>query len=333
MGNIAFFPQDLIGDALVWANLPKTASKLFAPCEVTVFCTKGVAELFECMSFCDKVVIYEQGKPWGEEEARGFGQFDVVLNTRYDADSVKRIMALRHNHAYGFENVDIPEATCKRIYTDYVPLSRWDDFHLRRKTSVTEQGAELIRLFVPDYHCGFVRFDGNEFVRELPRRAKTPRLVFIIGASDPAKSWGMENYLTLARHARTKGFAPLFLLGPKEETLVSRIAAAGFAVEFCLPFRKIAGYFSMESGTECVVGNDTGLMHLACMLGAPSVTVMPHGMHFTWFPYRGDVRAQHVCLVPPCSTPMCVNDCGALATCAGKIPVERVVRAIGEVAG
>lgn len=365
MGKIAFFPQDLIGDVLVWANLPKAAAKLFEPCEVVVFCTKGVAELFECMSFCNKVVVYEPENQWSREETREFGRFEAVLNTRYDADSVQRVAALDHNRAYGFESFAIPEAVCEKMYSDYVPLSRWDDFQLRRKTSVTEQGAELIRLFAPDYHCSFVRFDENEFARDMPGPTKTPRVVFVIGASDPAKSWGLENYLSLAWRVRAKGFEPLFLLGPKERGLASRILAAGcvahrdtamrrngvreklrgpvplraggshagFALESCLPFRKLAGYFSREGGTECVVGNDTGLMHLACALGTPSVTIVPHGMHFTWFPYETDERARHICLAPPCASPLCSNDCSELAACSGKMSVDRVERAIEEIAG
>ena len=48
-----YFAQDLIGDALVWVNqawmldaiLVKRRERL---CETTIFCTKGVAELFRC---------------------------------------------------------------------------------------------------------------------------------------------------------------------------------------------------------------------------------------------------------------------------------------------
>lgn len=329
--RIAFFPQGLIGDVLVWANLPKAFARQFAPCKVTVFCTKGVAEMFECMAVCDRVVEYDPEKPWSEEEAHSFGHFDVVLNTRYDADSAARVEALEHDEACGFENIEIPEAICKRIYERYVPLSRWDDFHLRRETSVTEQGAELVRLYDPDYHCKFVELGKTEFEREPPEPSEAPRIVFVLGASDPAKSWGLENYLGVARSIKGRGFRPLFLLGPGERDLAPRVAEAGFEVGVCLPFRKIAGLFDPDFGTASVVGNDTGLMHLACALGAPSVTIMPHGHHFTWFPYGTDERARHVCLAPACATPMCVSECGETAKCAGKIQVEQVDAAIEEV--
>ena len=328
MTRIAFFTQDLIGDALVWANMPKAAAEVFAPCEVTVFCTKGVAELFSCMAFCDKVVSYDPNVPWGAEEAHGFGHFDMVLNTRYDADSIVRVEALDHGVVYGFENVDIPEAVCKRVYTDYVPLSRWDDHHLRRETSVTEQGAELIRLFAPDYHYTFMEFGKTEFIRETPTPTDAPRIVFVVGASDPAKSWGLARFLEVARFVAESGFCPLFLLGPLEQALAPQIGEAGFDMGNCLPFRRIAGLFDPDYGTVCVVGNDTGLMHLACALGAPSVTIMPHGTHFTWFPYADDKRARHFCLAPDCAAPMCVNECSDALHCAARISPEEVKQAI-----
>lgn len=333
MTRIAYFSQDLIGDSLVWSNMPGALATRFAPCEVTVFCPKGLAELFDCMAFCDHVIDYDPQTPWGAEEAKLFGRFDLVVNTRYDADSIVRVEALDHAAAYGFENVDIPEAVCKRVYRDYIPLSRWDDYHLRRETSVTEQGAELIRLLAPDYHCEYVSFDKSDFAREAPDWADSPRVVFVFGASDPTKSWGLDNFLGVARCARDNGYHPLFLLGPNEAAFEHRIRAEGFSVAVNLPFRKIGGLFDHDFGTACVVGNDTGLMHLACALGAPSVTIVPMGMHFTWFPYGADPRAPHVCLAPRCSAPMCVNGCRDVTRCAGKISVEEVEHAIRRLLG
>jgi ADP-heptose:LPS heptosyltransferase len=328
MKRIAFFGQDFIGDALVWANMLEAVGRFFAPCEVTVFCPMDRVELYECMVFCNQVLGYDPSMMWSAEEARGFGHFDIVLNTRYDADSISRIQALDHDSAYGFENIDIPEPVCKRVYTDYVPLSRWDDFHLRRETSITEQGAELIRIFDPNYHCEMIRFDTSTFKREQAEPSKEPMAIFAMGASDPTKRWALKNYLEVARFLRESDVSPLFLLGPNELEFESDIGIAGFQIRKCLSFKKIAGFFDKGSGTVCVLGNDTGLMHLACAMGVPSVTIMPHGTHFTWFPYAADNRAEHICITPECADIMCVNECRQRLSCVGKISVEEVKRAV-----
>ncbi len=333
MTRLAYFPQDLIGDAFVWADQIEAFAKFCiakrqSPVETTVFCTKGVAELFRCMAFCDKVVVYDPAVPWTPDEAHGVGHFDLVVNTRYDADSVARVEALDHDEACGFENIDIPESVCRRIYRRYIPLSRWDDYKLRRETSVTEQGAELVRLYDAGYHCTFVELGKTEFAREAPEPTNAPRIVFVVGASNPAKSWGLARFLEVARFVAENGFCPLFLLGPLEQALAPQIGEAGFDMGNCLPFRRIAGLFDPDYGTVCVVGNDTGLMHLACALGAPSETIMPHGTHFTWFPYAEDKRARHICLAPDCAAPMCVSECTNALHCAAKISPEEVKQAI-----
>jgi ADP-heptose:LPS heptosyltransferase len=276
------------------------------------------------MTSCDHVIIYNLAEPWGAEEAAAFGYFDLVVNTRYDADSIARIKALDHEEACGFENVDIPESACKNVYRRYIPLSRWDDYNLRRETSVTEQGSELVRLYTPDYHCHYISFCKMEFISEAPTATDTPRIVFVVGASDPAKSWGLERFLEVARFVFGIGIRPLFLLGPLEKGFETRIEKAGFEVGFDLPFRKIAGYFDPDYGTVCVVGNDTGLMHLACAIGAPSVTIIPFGFQFTWFPYTNDPRAIHRCIAPACSAPMCSTVCPRLAQCINQVSTSKV---------
>ena len=171
----------------------------------------------------------------------------------------------------------------------------------------------------------------EEFARDPPEPSDKPRIVFVLGASDPAKSWGLDNFLEVAGFVRDQGFKPLFLLGPSERDLAPRVREAGFAKGVCLPFRKIAGLFDPDYGTRCVIGNDTGLMHLACMIGAPSVTIMPHGTHFTWFPYDGDTRVPHICLAPDCAAPLCVNKCRDTAHCVGKISTSEVKNAVGNI--
>ena len=333
IARIAYFAQDLIGDALTWTNIPMAFAAMYAPCEITVFCNSGLGELFKCMAFCDRAVPYDSTVPWSREEAATFGHFDIVVNTRYDADSVERVRALSHDAAYGFENIEIPEDICRRIYDGYVPFSIWDNVRLRRETSVTEQGAELVRLLDSGYHCEMVSFGKTDFVRELPEDVGHPRVVFVIGANDASKSWGLERFLEVARFVRGHGFTPLFLLGPKERELEPCIRAAGFEANACLPFRIIAGLFDPDFGTACVIGNDTGLMHLACALGAPSVTIMPFGSQFTWFPYGKDGRTRHICLAPSCSCVMCASRCGELSACVQKVAVEDAFQVVARLVG
>ena len=56
------------------------------------------------------------------DEARGFGHFDLVVNTRYDADSVARVEALLAEcgfsgaQVFGDRNFNFPDADEARIH-------------------------------------------------------------------------------------------------------------------------------------------------------------------------------------------------------------------------
>lgn len=315
--QIAYFPQDLIGDVLVWINQLEALTSHYAPCEVTVFCSELVKNILDGYAFADHVIPYDASKPWSRKEADSFGRFDAVFNTRYDADSMQRVVQLKHDKAYGFENVEIQEKDCKAHYDDYLPLTLWDNYQLRRETSVTAQGAELIKLIEPEYRCDYVRLEENTYVHDFTDGALLPdnRIVFVLGASDRTKHWGTDRYISLALQMKQRGYVPTFLLGPGEIDYAHEIETYGLIVFKNLSFEKIAALFSRSHGARCIVGNDTGLMHFACMLGAPSVTIIPLGTQYTWFPYAEDERALHIACTPSCVHPMCAQGCKNIAHC------------------
>jgi len=332
--RIAYFAQDRIGDTLVWANQIEALFEFYAPCEIVVFTSGRLAR--ECLSgfaFCDWVVGYDSSAPWTEDQIEGYGHFDAVFNARYDADSLNRVVSLRHQKAYGFESAAIPKMICRAHYDAYLPLTTWDDFHLRRETSVTSQGAMLVKLVWPEYECDHVELSETTYVHDFTNLniPSVRRIVFVLGASDKTKNWGIENYLELARDAQVMALEPLFILGPEDEDTVRQIRGAGYRVVPGATFDRIAALLSKHQQVACVVGNDTGVMHLASMLGAPTVTIITHGANFTWFPYEVDKRARHVCCKPPCASPICISRCRETSSCISKISIDVVECAIREV--
>ena len=99
--QIAYFAQDLLGDALVNFNLLEKLSQLYAPCKITVFCTKKNHELFLNYAFCDEVFCYMPGA-WQKEHLPKH-KFNAVFNTRYDMDSLNLISELDQDKCYGYE--------------------------------------------------------------------------------------------------------------------------------------------------------------------------------------------------------------------------------------
>lgn len=331
--RVAYFTQEFIGDVLVWLNHIEALATHYKPCEITVFCSKLIKSILDGYVFADKVISYNPAQPWSREEIESFGVFDAVFNTRYDADSMQRVILLKHNRAYGFENVDIPEKDCKAHYDAYLPLTLWDDYRLRRETSVTAQGAELIKLIDPTYQCDYVQLDETTYVYDFTDNAllTANRIVFVLGASNRTKHWGTSQYISLALRMKERGYIPIFLLGPTELDYAKEIEKNGLTTFKNISFAKIATLFSHTHGAQCVVGNDTGLMHFACILGTPSVTIMPLGTHYTWFPYAKDERALHIACIPPCVHLMCTQECKKFAQCVDMITISAVEKGINTV--
>jgi len=330
MRRIAYFPHDRPGDALVDAGQLPALRKIYGPCEIVAFCTEANRELFECLAWCDAVVAYEPGRAWTAEEIAAFGAFEAVFNTRHDGDAFGRALALAAKARYGYETGEVPEAACKEGYTAYLPLSTWNDEALRWHTSACEQGAALVRLVDPGFHIDFPRLGLGDFRVDFPgdeepwRGGKTA--IFIPGAGSAEKRWPMKRFLKLAGLARESGWSVVFQTGPCERKLGRRAAAAGFIVCDTPTWGWMAGQMLLS---RCVVGNDTGPMHLAAMLGTPTVALHFHGSEGTWFPYDGDERARHVALHPACSRPRCLNSCPEAAECRRKIPFESVAAVWG----
>ncbi|MBR6021923.1 MAG: glycosyltransferase family 9 protein [Kiritimatiellae bacterium] len=333
MTRIAYFPHDRLGDALVDIGQLPVLRRFYAPCEITAFCTEANRELFECLAWCDRSEVYGE-EAWTAEQGAAFGEFEAAFNTRHDRDAFERCAALRAKARYGYETCEVTEEECRKGYTAYLPLSMWDDETLRWKTGVCEQGAALVRLVEPGFHIDFPRLGEGDFRVDFPED-KEPwqggkTALFSPGAGAEEKRWPMERYFALARGGRAAGWNIVFQTGPCERELGREAASAGFAVSDTPTLARMAGQMRLA---RCVVGNDTGPMHLAAMLGVPTVTLYFHGSEGTWFPYGSDERTDHVALSPGCARARCLEHCREAVSCGRIITLETVEEALKRVCG
>ena len=105
-------------------------------------------------------------------------------------------------------------------------------------------------------------------------------------STNPKKNWPWPKYLRLARRLKADGYEPEFVLSPKERPLW----AAYFEQEFPVPHfadTKALAIYLYESGF--VIGNDSGVGHLASALGIPVLTLYrKRGDGFCWRPGWGE---------------------------------------------
>lgn len=102
------------------------------------------------------------------------------------------------------------------------------------------------------------------------------------------KNWPAAKYLALARRLRKAGYQPQFVLSPKERGDYLHIFEPEFDVPAFSDAKALAGHL-YESGY--VIGNDSGVGHLASALGIPVLTLYrKRSDGFCWRPGWGHGR-------------------------------------------
>lgn len=100
------------------------------------------------------------------------------------------------------------------------------------------------------------------------------------------KNWPYEKYLLLARSLKQKGYDPQFVISPKEFPLWSPKLGDEFPIPHFANACELAKYLH-ESGY--VIGNDSGVGHLASALGVPVLTLFRKRRDgFCWRPGWGN---------------------------------------------
>lgn len=133
------------------------------------------------------------------------------------------------------------------------------------------------------------RFDGNQtFVQNLylfcqnilhlPKATKSNGIVIPEGvtsrkylkrvvihptSSKKSKNWPKKKFLDLAKQLQMEGFDPFFIVSPKEYT--------DWPEAVC--FKTIPELFTLVCESGYMIGNDSGVGHLASCLGLPTLTL------------------------------------------------------------
>ena len=88
-----------------------------------------------------------------------------------------------------------------------------------------------------------------------------------------AKRWSQQNWIALGTELTGRGYQVVFPWGNASEKRVSQELANKIPGSLVPPAFSIEEAFSLIAGAELTVGVDTGLTHLAAVLGKPTVEI------------------------------------------------------------
>lgn len=116
------------------------------------------------------------------------------------------------------------------------------------------------------------------------------------GSGGAAKRWQPANFALLALHLRAAGLVPVLLAGPQDAPVLAEVEAAASAQEVAAAQSAQRGKLlvapSLPLGTlaallpQChaYVGNDSGVTHLAAMVGTPTLALFGPSDPAEWAP-------------------------------------------------
>ena len=110
------------------------------------------------------------------------------------------------------------------------------------------------------------------------------------GASQPARTWPLENYIALVRWVLERSWRPVFLLGPFERNALAPLRAAVPQAIYpgCEergPSGDVEVSLAVSRRLSAAVGHDTGTSHLMAAAGTPLVTLFGPSHSRTWAPH------------------------------------------------
>lgn len=170
----------------------------------------------------------------------------------------------------GFSSQTIREFGVPILYTDRVHVT---------KTHIADQNGELslragarsgvapVALAVPSIQ--------EAFVLQLLRGFAIERYVVLSpGGGWRSKCWPPDRYGTLCKKIRdTLGIRCVLNHGPGEENLVSAVKAASGEADPIAYNGSLGQLMALLRNATCIVGGDTGPLHLAAAFGTPVVGI------------------------------------------------------------
>jgi heptosyltransferase-1 len=184
----------------------------------------------------------------------------------------------------GFSSATIREFGVPILYTDRVKCTR---------THIAEQNGELslragAREVVGPVALGVSGEDEAAVASQLRRVGIDRYIVLSPGGGWRSKCWPAERFGALCQRIRKSlGLRCVVNYGPGEDALAASVRAASGDADPLLWNSELGQLMALLRGAICVVGGDTGPLHLAIALATPAVALFGPTDPARNGPYRG----------------------------------------------
>jgi len=111
------------------------------------------------------------------------------------------------------------------------------------------------------------------------------------GAGKEANRWPADNFAAVARRLHERGIQVLLTWGPKEKTLGQRVLSEMRFQPIVAAGLRLRPLAALLAHVDLFVCNDTGVMHVAAAVGAPTLAIFGPTDPYQWAPLGDHVTA------------------------------------------
>ncbi len=160
---------------------------------------------------------------------------------------------------------------------------------------------------------------------------QAPLAIIHPAAALETKRWPTEKFARIAEAITTRGFTPIAIASAQERHVLESLAAETSAR--VIPFENLSlpEVTALAARARLVVGNDSGIAHIATAVNTPCVVIFGSSNVAHWRPWTTNasevVREELPC--QPCHGYFCAEF--DKPECILRVPVERVVAALDRV--
>ena len=168
-------------------------------------------------------------------------------------------------------------------FSGYEPIARFFYGHLVQVPVQTHavDRSRLVMCSALDWpaiqRSDSPRFYGSQIQSNLAKPVlsalKTPYVLFFHSTAREAKRWSNEAWITLGKELASRGYQVVLPWGSPTEKAISVELAKQIPNALVPPGFSIEDAFKVITGASLTVGVDTGLTHLAAVLGLPTVEI------------------------------------------------------------
>lgn len=136
--------------------------------------------------------------------------------------------------------------------------------------------APIKRTSIPQFYSeSFVSdLTDHDLSPEIAKHLKTPYVLCFHATARAAKQWDIQGWIAVGKFLLERSLHPVFPWGSPHEKQISQRIVEGIGGGGILPpSYSIMQYFEIISHARLTIGVDTGLTHLAAVLGRPTIEI------------------------------------------------------------